>query len=352
MKGFYLQSTVITVGIWLILGSGSNDDPLNNLAVPSNVTAAPAFEAAVITWDAVASADSYQVCSATENIVSFDNCVNYAGGKLVTVSSNSAVVASLTAGQPYYFNVAAKAGNTSASSTSNTVIATPNLGLNDTGIMFCGSGLANNLTCPILGYVKQDAQYGLDAASTSNIDGDGGFNFTKLDSTGAALAATANDWVCVKDNITGLIWEAKTSTNANDLFKWYSTDSASNAGTSGYDASGESSCVGYDGADPTSYCNTQAYVDRVNAGSHCGISNWRMPNRHELVSIINYNVVEPTVDLAYFQYTSTALYWSGTSSFTSSTASDFAWATSFTYGGSAKQNKQDSLRVRLVSSGQ
>ena len=352
MKGFFLQTTVITLGVWLILGSGSNDSPSNDISSPSNISATPAYEAAVITWDEVASADSYQVCSATENIVSFENCLSYAGGKLVTVTSNSTVITSLTAGQPYYFNVAAKAGNASASSTSNMVIATPNLGLNDTGIMLCGSGAANNLACPILGYAKQDAQNGLDAESTNNIDGDGGFNFTKLDSAGEALDANANDWACVKDNITGLIWEAKTSANANDLFKWYSTDSTSNAGTSGFDASGESICTGYDGAEPRSYCNTQAYADRVNAGSHCGITNWRLPTRHELISIVNYNVVEPTADLAYFNYTSTALYWSGTSSFSSATASDRAWASSFTYGGSAKQLKQDSLRVRLVSSGQ
>ena len=353
MKGIILQISVFALGIFLILGSGGGTTTPGNtsLSTPTNVIAASAYKGAVLTWNAVTSADSYQVCYATESITDFSNCTNYEGGGLQTATTNSAVITSLTEGQPYYFSIIAKAGNVSSSS-SMSKVATPSLGLNDTGVALCGSGVANNLNCPILGYVNQDAQYGLDAQSPSSVDGDAGFNFTKLDSSGAALASSANSWACVKDNITGLIWESKTLNNKDDLFQWYSSDSTNNAGSSGHNASGESICVGFDASDPTSYCNTEAYVDRVNAGSYCGITNWRMPNKQELNSIVNYNSVEPAIDFAYFENTSTAVYWSGTPSFSSSTASDFAWAISFQYGGTAKQNKDTKLRVRLVSDGQ
>ncbi len=81
-------------------------------------------------------------------------------------------------------------------------------------------------TCPKAGYPGQDAQVGRDAdqSTSTNNDADGrrGFNFTKIGADGKALViqnqawsntdleTAGSKWSCVKDNVTGLIWEVKT----------------------------------------------------------------------------------------------------------------------------------------------
>ena len=382
MKGIILQITTMALGVFLILGSGggggddtstdttgstveNSDNTIDNTNTPiedtrrpntpSGVNARAYGNSLLVGWDLdpeADDADSYQVCYATESIQEFDSCTTYTGAALETVYFRSADF-TVIEGLRYYVRVRAQAGNGRFSTPSLNVTASPfGHGFNDTGITLCGSDTENNLSCPVQGFENQDGDNGLDTLSAPNEDGDAGFSFTKLDGNGSELAESANEWACIKDNVTGLIWEAKTLNNKDDLFQWYNTLSFNNAGSSGHDASGEALCVGFDASDPTSYCNTQAYVDRVNAGSHCGLTNWVMPSRQELTSIVHYGEVEPAIEALYFSNTATALYWSGTPTFSSSSASDFAWATSFQYGGSAKQNKQEKLRVRLVNHGQ
>lgn len=244
--------------------------------------------------------------------------------------------------------------NTSTTTINNTALVVPSitrLGLNDTGITLCGNDVENRLNCPITGFPNQDAQHGLDTLTTDNTDGDAGFNFQKLDNAGNSLISTVNAWACVTDNISGLTWEVKNTDNKDSLFQWYSTDFTSNAGSLGHDGSAQT-CVGFDGTDTTSFCNTQAYIARLNAGSNCGITTWRLPTRRELNSIVHYGETQPSIAVAYFPFTANESYWSTTSTFSTPTASDFAWVTNFNYGGSAKKNKQDRLRVRLVSGSQ
>lgn len=54
---------------------------------------------------------------------------------------------------------------------------------------------------------------GLSVNNNDDSDGHAGFSFTKLDANGNELLANATDWSCVKDNVTGLIWEVKQGGN-------------------------------------------------------------------------------------------------------------------------------------------
>ena len=61
----------------------------------------------------------------------------------------------------------------------------------------------------------QDCSHGRDTTHNDNSDGHAGFSYTKLDSNGKPLPDQTVDyattpWACVKDNVTGLIWEVKT----------------------------------------------------------------------------------------------------------------------------------------------
>ena len=199
--------------------------------------------------------------------------------------------------------------------------------LNDTGITQCSDATTNGLSCPVQDYPDQDAQYGRDFNNNDDSDGHAGFSFTKLDANGNELLANATEWSCVKDNVTGLIWEVKQGNNGvkgdqglhdgDDTFNWYSTDTNNDGGFAGYANDDGYMCFGYDGS-TRSYCNTEAFVDRVNEAGLCGASDWYLPTHDELRSIVNYGLSyqSATIDTKYFPNTIfddyPRLYWSST----------------------------------------
>lgn len=193
--------------------------------------------------------------------------------------------------------------------------------LNDTGITDCwndtavsnGTGIeADTGTHP-----RQDRRYGRDPAATAGMTktgaGSKGFDFTKIANNGsvlpasAALGSGATDWACTRDNVTGLIWEVKTSTglrNQNYSYSWYNSDTATNGGSAGTAAGGTCATAGR--------CDTEKFVADVNAAGLCGASTWRMPTRQELVSIVDYGrpYPGPTIDPTYFPNTPASDFWS------------------------------------------
>lgn len=174
--------------------------------------------------------------------------------------------------------------------------------------------------------------------------------FIKIDSSGVEQPATAPAWSCVRDNSTGLIWEGKTDDSGlhdkDDRYTWYSTDALTNGGSNGT-ATGYSGCYGYNAADSTTYCNTEAFVNRVNAASWCGAGDWRMPTRTELKSIVDSSRYNPAINTAYFPNTRSYYYWSGTIQGASG-----AWVVSFNSGVDDWFDRNSAYAVRLVRSGQ
>jgi len=228
-------------------------------------------------------------------------------------------------------------------------------GLNDTGITGCASDAQNNLTCPQAGFPSQDAETGRDAQVGLSKAGGGsaGFDFTKLDSSGNPLPADAASWDCVRDNVTGLIWEIKTDDGGlrdkDWYYTWYNSDPATNGGDAG--SLGFNTCGG---TLPSSQCNTQAYVAAVNALNPklCGFSDWRMPTVEELRTIVDYSRPYPAiVDTAYFPQTLPYYYWSA-SPYASDP--DNAWYLDFRLGDTIAyvNDKGYGYAVRLMRGGQ
>ncbi|MCI5117625.1 MAG: DUF1566 domain-containing protein, partial [Candidatus Electrothrix sp. LOE1_4_5] len=241
--------------------------------------------------------------------------------------------------------------------------------LNDTGITWSGNYESGNNTACVASttpdgdnvVAAQDCSHGRDATHNDDSDGHAGFSYTKLDSNGVALANQNADyattpWACVKDNVTGLIWEVKTDDGGlhdkDDKYTWYNTDPATNGGADGIDGATNDTCFGYSSGIAATYCNTQAYVNRVNASGWCGASNWRMPTRKELEGIIKYNYLFFMINTDYFPNQASSLflgYWSGSSY---AANSDDAWYVDFFYGLSSARNRSVNDAVRLVRSGQ
>ncbi|MGR0481468.1 MAG: Lcl C-terminal domain-containing protein [Candidatus Electronema sp. V4] len=238
--------------------------------------------------------------------------------------------------------------------------------LNDTGITWSGNyASGNNATCVASStpngdnvVVAQDCSHGPDVTGNDDADGLAGFSYTKLDSNGQPLANQAADyattpWACVQDNVTGLIWEGKTDDGGlhdkDDIFTWYNTDPNTNGGANGFDGAANNTCSGYVSGNAATYCNTQAYVARVNTAGLCGANDWRMPTIKELESLVNYSRTNPAADTGYFPNTPFGTVWSGSPL---AGYSDYAWYINFVFGYSNNAYRNNTPAIRLVRGGQ
>jgi len=210
--------------------------------------------------------------------------------------------------------------------------------LNDTGITSCSNATENNLPCPQPDYPGQDAEYGRDVTHNDDSDGHAGFSFTKLDENGDDLPASATTWSCVRDNVTGLIWEVKTDDGGlrdkDWIYSWYDTNSSTNGGVVGTSNGGE--CF------DTSNCDTEKYVEQINVQTFCGLTGWRMPFKYELSNLRLLGRQNPSIDINYFPSTISGFYWS------SSTYSSGAGIVDFDIGYLSATAKSNELYIRLV----
>lgn len=120
--------------------------------------------------------------------------------------------------------------------------------------------------------------------------------------TGSFESSTVNSDVIVTDSETGLIWQ-----------KTYKTDKT--------------------WKEALNYCETLTYA---------GFSDWRLPNKNELASLVNYEKLDPASDFPdmpgkYFWSSST--YWGAT---------NYAWIVNFAHGKVDSSNKSSSTYVRCV----
>lgn len=216
-------------------------------------------------------------------------------------------------------------------------------GLNDTGITFCGDDSTNTANCAVVG-----ADNGTHPRQDGNFVKP--FNFTKIANNGsvlpasAALGTGATDWACTKDNVTGLIWEVKTTSGLrrqNHTYTWYNSNPASNGGNVGTASGGD--CF------TTGRCDTEKYAQDVNAQGLCGATDWRMPKVKELEGIVDFGRTNPAIDPTYFPNTPASVVWSG-----SPYADDagYAWVVYFGNGGSYYDRRGYYGGVRLVRGGQ
>lgn len=224
--------------------------------------------------------------------------------------------------------------------------------LNDTGLKWGGSyPTGNNSSCAGEEIGAQDCSHGRDVTHNDNSDGYAGFSYTKIDAAGNPLPNNATNYPCVKDNVTGLIWELKTHDGGlhdyDDIYIWYS--SVNNGGCSASDGLYVDTCKGYGDYEPTTYCNTQAFVARVNAAGWCGASDWRMPTRKELSGILNYMPSSngPHIEPLVFRDSLTGGdFWSGTPG--AYVPSCGAWYVDFSKSTSAIGSRGAGRHIRLV----
>lgn len=98
--------------------------------------------------------------------------------------------------------------------------------------------------------------------------------------------------------------------------------------------------------------NWQSALQAAEGHTFAGHSDWRIPNKNELKSIVEHRCYDPAINLAIFPLTSLASFWTSTARFWTSTpsanSSDDLWSVRFFKGYSSSSSKNASGYVRLV----
>jgi hypothetical protein len=149
-----------------------------------------------------------------------------------------------------------------------------------------------------------------------------------------ALGSGADDWGCTRDADSSLVWELKTADGApRDKDRSYTNFSAD------YDPSRTRG----------SATDAAGYVKTVNDAKLCGATDWRMPTRGELLSLVRLGGKGLALDEAWFPHSASkaakSVYWAG-SAFAGK--ADNAWGVDFSDGVAGDDNRSVYYAVRLV----
>lgn len=168
-------------------------------------------------------------------------------------------------------------------------------------------------------------------------------SYQKVNQYGRAMDAKTGPWACILDTKTGLLWENKTDDSGMHHSGWtytfYENDQSRDERESLFrDGSCESSGKGS--------CTTQALIDKSNQQKLCGQSDWRLPTKQELESLIDSSKPEqlPLIATAMFPHTKTSSYWTSTKD----TDGEKVFALNFTDGIGSYYSRKGAFYVRLV----
>ncbi len=159
----------------------------------------------------------------------------------------------------------------------------------DTGVTASqcyGAGGVASISCTSAAAIalnpQQDGMIGRDVTDPSNADGQLGFSYSAVaNPAGGNYDKTA----CVKDDITGLMWEGKTTSGLHSKFTYYTIAQAA------------------------------AFVADTNVSKLCGFEDWRLPTAVELQTLVDYgvasgdpSVLAPAIDRTWFPNTQDSYY--------------------------------------------
>jgi uncharacterized repeat protein (TIGR02543 family) len=174
--------------------------------------------------------------------------------------------------------------------------------------------------------------------------------YTKIANDGSALPDSAilgsgpADWACTRDEVTGLVWEVKTTAGgARDLSQTYThfDDPAQAQKRSG------SIYINPTQGEIDAASNSTGWVNAVNASALCGQRDWKMPSLIELEALVDIATV-PAINPTFFPNTQASEFWSASPDVEQP---HNAWSAGFSYGYSYSYYRGDGYYLRLVRGG-
>ena len=170
-----------------------------------------------------------------------------------------------------------------------------------------------------------------------------GNKYLKLGDNGDNLAKNSETWTCVEDTNNGLVWEVKSQDGGirdkNNSYTWFQPSSM---GVNHGIADG-GKCKG------DTECDTQSYVQALNEQNYCGYSDWRLPTREEMLSIVYFENTASSakINSNYFPEAMPSWYWTASSN---ENHPEHAWYVLFKNGIAINDLKQRAKHIRLVRS--
>ncbi|MCX8520081.1 MAG: DUF1566 domain-containing protein, partial [Rhodoferax sp.] len=303
------------------------------------------------TMIAGATSSTYRIAATAsgDNGAVFKVVVTNSAGKATSTTATLTVAAVLITTQPTAKAVAP--GNTASFSVAATGTGTLTYQWKKDGANVTAGvgGTTSAYTTPVTAIADSGAVFtvvvtnSLGGTTTSN---PATLTVAKYSLVANASGGTYDKTECVKDNVTGLIWEGKTA-------------SGSRLGTTRYtnlDALGSTQTfyAPITQTDLDASTNSISYRNSVNASPGlCGITVWRVPTKDELLTLLDTS--QPTalkINTDFFPNTSTNNnYWTSTAD--SAPSPTFAWAIDFYDGGTGINHgwasRSATLVLRLVS---
>ena len=222
-------------------------------------------QSVLLEWDDLQSADSVTIFYDKQAINASSPA---AGSQMLPIGScqTSPCVLPLPPGELHYVALQTKDATNAEIDFSQIMAASGQI--NDSGALRCyalNTGIEGGVdVADCSAESVQDANVGRDASAPTKLgSGSGGFDLTKLDSTGQPVT-DGSEHTCVRDNLTGLVWEVKTAANRDVRYVW-GTETGSEAG------------------------DVNAFVTTTNNAGLCGLSNWRLPTANELFGLVDFD---------------------------------------------------------------
>lgn len=144
---------------------------------------------------------------------------------------------------------------------------------------------------------------------------------SQIQATAPASRFVIHDDATVTDTTTGLMWKRCT-----EGYQW------------------ENSVCAEDAQVANSYTWSEALTSTA-GHEFAGFNDWRMPNKIELASIVEYNCFEPAINGSVFPGTPVESFWSNTPNYFNIR---FAWAINFAQGEHTTTARTNPFAVRLV----
>ena len=164
--------------------------------------------------------------------------------------------------------------------------------------------------------------------------------YIKHDISGQSLDDNKEQWACVQDTKTGLMWEVKSEDDAmrnpDNLYSWFEPETKA---VKGKPDGGR--CKG------SADCDTHAYIEAMNKQNFCGHNDWRLPTREQMQTLLDFEGgdVNTKIDNQYFPRTKPSWYWTSSEH---DKKNDYAWYVLFRNGHALSDLKERPKHIRLV----